>query len=153
MFDTEMDIYLPPSNGQAQSQRPTVEAESAFSSGWGPCFPVSRPLAGTPTPPSHLAPPDEPHAKLEHQGMLWSMIPPKYSHLWCFSVGELLDLNHEKKSGAVCKHAPSRHCSACFFHWGFFSWSSLSLEVFFHRAFDKETCQCMAKPIQYCKVK
>ena len=59
-FDTEMDIYLPPGNCQAQSQRQTVEDESAFSSGWGPCFPVFLPPAGTPTPTSHLAPPDEP---------------------------------------------------------------------------------------------
>ena len=27
-------------------------------------------------------------ARLEHQGALWSTIPPKYSHPWCFSVGE-----------------------------------------------------------------
>ena len=54
-----MDIYLPPGNCQAQSQRQTVEDESAFSSGWGPCFPVSLPPAGTPTPAFHQAPPDE----------------------------------------------------------------------------------------------
>ena len=79
MFDTEMDIYLPHGNCQVQSQRPTVEDESAFSSGWGPCFPVSRPPAGTPTPTSHLEPPDELHAKLEHQGALWSAILPNTS--------------------------------------------------------------------------
>jgi len=55
-----MDIYLPPGNCQAQSQRPTVKDESDFSSGGGPCFPMSLPPAGTPTPISHLAPPDEP---------------------------------------------------------------------------------------------
>ena len=74
-------IYLPPGNGQAQSQRPPVEDESAILSGWGPYFPMSQPPAGTPIPTSHLAPPDEPHAKLEHQGALWSTILPKYSHL------------------------------------------------------------------------
>ena len=86
IFDTKMDIYLPPGNCQAQSQKPTVEDESAFSSGWGPSFPVSLPPAGTPT--SHLAPPDESHARLELQGALWSTILPKYSHLWCFSADE-----------------------------------------------------------------
>jgi len=60
MYDTEMDIYLPPGNCPDQSQRPTVEDKSAFSSGWGPCFPVSLPPAGKPTPPSHLASPDDP---------------------------------------------------------------------------------------------
>ena len=70
MFDTEMDVYLPPGNLRAQSQRPTVENESAFSSGWGPSFPVSLPPAGTLTPASHLAPPDEPYARLEHQEVL-----------------------------------------------------------------------------------
>ena len=76
-----MDIYLPPGNCQAQSQRQTVEDESAFSSGWGPCFPLSQLPAGTPNPTSLLATPDELHAKLEHQGALWSTILPKYSHL------------------------------------------------------------------------
>ena len=37
-FDTEMDIYLPPGNGQAQSPRPTVEDESALSLGGVPVF-------------------------------------------------------------------------------------------------------------------
>ena len=36
MFDTEMDIYLPPGNGQAQSQRPPVEDESASPLGGAP---------------------------------------------------------------------------------------------------------------------
>ena len=115
MFDTEMDIYLPPGNCQAQSQRPTVEDESALSPGWGPCFPVSLPPAGTPTPTSHLHLQMSPSARLEFQGALWSTIIPKYSHQCSCSVGEL-DLSHEKKSGTVCKHAPSGNCSACFFH-------------------------------------
>ena len=36
--------------------------ESTFSSGWGPCFPVCLPPAGTPTPTPHLAAPDEPQS-------------------------------------------------------------------------------------------
>ena len=144
-----MDIYLPPGNCQAQSQRPTVKDESDFSSGGVPVFQclclLQEPQPQHPT--WHLQ--MSPSARLEHQGALWSTILPKYSHPRCSSVGEWLDLSHEKKSGTVCKDAPSGNCSACFFHWGFFSWSSLSLEVFFHRAFDKEnkedatiSCQC-----------
>ena len=142
-----MDVYVPPGNCWGQSPSPTVENESALSPGWGPCFPVSLPPAGTPTPTSHLHLQMSPSARLEFQGALWSTIIPKYSHQCSCSVGEL-DLSHEKKSGTVCKHAPSGNCSSYFFHWGFFSWSSLSLEVFFHRAFDQEnkdvtiSCQC-----------
>ena len=55
-----MDVYLPPGNCWAQSQRPTVEDESALSSGWAPDFPGFLPPAGTPTPTSYLPPPDEP---------------------------------------------------------------------------------------------
>ena len=147
-----MDVYLPLGNFWAQSPRQDLRLI------------VSSPLCGAPLaqcfcllqepqlqhPTWHLQ--MSPSARLEFQGALWSTIIPKYSHQCSCSVGEL-DLSHEKKPGTVCKHAPSGNCSSYFFHWGFFSWSSLSLEVFFHRAFDKETCQCMAKPIQYCKVK
>ena len=76
MFDTEMDIYLPPGNCQIQSQRQTVVEESAFSSGRGPCFPVSRPPAGPPTPTSHLAPPDEPHCLARAPGGAEEYHPP-----------------------------------------------------------------------------
>ena len=75
-----MDVYLPPGNLRAQSQRPTVEDESAFSSEWGPCFPEFLSPAGTSTSTSHLAPPDEPLAKLEYEGALWGAILLKYSH-------------------------------------------------------------------------
>ena len=58
-------------------QRPTVEDESVFSSGWGPCFPVFLSPAGTPTPTSHLAPPDEPQCWARAKGGSVEHHPPK----------------------------------------------------------------------------
>ena len=72
-----MDVYLPLGNFWAQSARPRVEDDSAFSSGWSHCYPGFLPPAGTRAPTSHLSPPDDPSARLEHQEALWSTILQK----------------------------------------------------------------------------
>jgi len=55
-----MEVYLPPGNFWAQSPRPRVEDDSAFSSGLGVFCPGFLPPAGAPDPTSHVASPDEP---------------------------------------------------------------------------------------------
>ena len=134
-----MDVYLPNGHCWAQSSQTKIwGCDCLLLWEWVPvphCF--CLPQEPQPQHPTwHLQ--VSASARPEHQGALWSTILQIYSHPLNSSGGEIRISGHERNSGTRGKLVPPGNCSASFFFpWEFLTWSSSSLEGFFHQACRK----------------
>ena len=145
-----MDVYLPPGNFLAESPRQELKMI------------VPSPLSGVPLAQCFclLQEPQPQHptwhfqmgpsVRLEHQG---SCGAPSSQNTHIHDVPQGVNSYiwaTRRNLGQTVSMFPEEIVQwKCFFHWRYFSWSSLALEVFFHWTFDKEnkedapfSCQC-----------